>query len=140
MSEDYQAQDDVQTEHFLQTNGPEPGAFAPDIPEPLLAQASEIEKFLLRKASKTDKQNDWLIKETIGLKGAHRSIRTRLGESDRRFANIDATLDVFTKLRDGWLTRRKFLRNAVIGLFTLLILPFFSLLLVEVIKHFLHWQ
>jgi hypothetical protein len=132
---------EAQTAAYLKTNGPQEGAFdmSPE-EELLLFGKTDFEKAVLRSSIKGTKQNAWMIQQIIGLKGAHRVIHNRLAEGDGRFARIDATLDVFTKLRDKWLTRKKVVRNVLLGIFTLFLLPFLSLFMVEVVKRLLHWN
>ena len=141
-------QNEEQTKQYLKTNGPPPGAFAPDPSlEPLLEGKSELEKLFYRSQSTGLKQGDWVIREIAGLKSAHRTIHQKMNEIDnqfasgeKRFQNIDATLAVFTAIRDQWLTRKAVRAKIAIGLITLLVFPFLSLFLVEVAKRLLHWK
>ena len=149
---------EAQTERYLKTNGPPPGAFdLSEEEESLLHVQTDFEKMVLRSSLKGNKQNTWIIGEIIGLKGAHRGIHGRLREGDERFkrtdeliaqrlkdenerfAKIDATLDVFSQLRAKWLDRKKVVRNVLLAVCTILVLPFISQMGVEIIKHFLHW-
>ena len=129
--------DERNTEIFLRTNGPAANEFSPDIPPHLLAGMTPNERYLSEMACISAKQNGWLIKETIGLKGAHRAIHRRLAEGDDRFGKIDATLKVFTTIHDKWLTRQKVARNIILAIVTILMLPTISLLLVELLKPWL---
>jgi len=57
-----------------------------------------------------------------------------------RFSNIDATLEVFTKLRNAWATKRKMYRNFFYGCLIALLLPTIGGLIVECVKHWLGWK
>jgi hypothetical protein len=139
-------QNDEQTRQYLKTNGPPPGAFAPDVPAWVLEGLTQKEKYMMEMISTGAKQNEWLIHEVSGLKSAHRTIHSKMEQinnqfaaGEKRFQGIDSTLAPFTALRDKWLNRKALRNRTIMGLVSLLILPFFSLLLVEVAKHFLHW-
>jgi hypothetical protein len=149
---------EAETEIYLKSNGPPAGSFElSDQEELLLDGKTEFEKVVLKSSLKSNKQNAWLIAQVVGLKGAHRVIHTRLKEGDEqfartdrliaqrladeneRFAKIEETLHIFMELRNRWLSHKKIVRHVIVGLVTLFILPFLSLLMVEVMKHFLHW-
>jgi hypothetical protein len=115
------------TERFFHTNGPPPGEFEPDIPHHLLANMSPNERYLCEMACISAKQNGWLIKETIGLKGAHRLIQNRLEEGEKRFSIIECLLKSIIDLRDKWLSRK----NLSV---TFVILPAIGIVLAELIK------
>lgn len=131
---------EAQTVAYLKTNGPPEGAFKPDVPEYALEGASKRDRYLLEMVSILAKQNEWQIKEIVGLKGAHRIIHRRLEDGEKRFDAIEQTMAFFVHLKEKWLSRRKTVRNVVIGLFTLFLLPFLSLFMVEVMKRILHWN
>ena len=82
--------DEVKTEIFLRTNGPSKGAFDPS-PEllRLLEGKDASEKFLLLQSNTHTKQNEWLINQIIGLKGAHRSLHEQLLAEDNRSVKIE---------------------------------------------------
>jgi hypothetical protein len=129
-----------QTDRFLKTDGPAPGAFdLNDDEKYLLHGKTDFEKKILESVLKSNKQNDWIVRETVGLKGAHRVIHTRLAEGDKRFETIEKSLAVFTELREKWLTRKKYRQRILIGALTLLILPFIGSLTVEWLKHIFDW-
>ena len=132
--------EDDSTNQYLKTNGPPPSAFTPDVPAYVLDGMTKKERWLHEMVSIGNKQNGWLIEEVKGLKGAHRVIHRRLDEGQKRFEEIDKTLDVFIKLHDRYLSRRATIRNVFIGLATLLILPFLATLTVEWIKHIAGWK
>ena len=137
--EEKTAKEDAETTLFLNTNGPPDGAFRQVIPAHLLEGKSESEKWLYEMVGVSAKQNEWLIRQVSGLKLAHKTIHRKMDEGVEHFKKIDETLDVFTKIRDAWLTRKKMVRNILLGALTLVILPFIGLFGVEVAKHFLHW-
>ena len=133
---------------FLKTNGPPEGAFKPDLPDFILRHMAnpdamtkedrlEMERYKMEMISISTKQNQYLIEENKGHKGALRAIYKRLAEADQRFGKIDATLKVFTTIHDKWLTRKKVARNTILAIVTILVLPTISLLLVELLKPWL---
>jgi hypothetical protein len=83
---------DQQTAVFLRSNGPPEGAFKPDIPPHLLHGKSESEIWLYEMVGISTKQNEWLINQVIGLKGAHRTINQRLAEGEKRFEKIEQSI------------------------------------------------
>lgn len=139
------------TNRFLKTNGPPPGAFEPSVEAKQLAHGkTDVESFLILESSSQRKQNDWVIKEVVGLKGAHRVMHNHVSQVDaeaktikdeaaKRFSAVEETLAVFVGIRERWFAGKKMLRNIFIALFTIFMLPFLSVLAVEVVKHFLHW-
>lgn len=131
--------DEAQTERYLKTNGPPPDAFKPNVPDYALEGASKREKYLLEMTSVASRQNEWLIKETVGLKGAHRMIHSRLAEGDKRFEMLETQAAAFSVFRDKWLTGKKLAINIVLGLLTLVLLPALAMIAVEWIKHSLNW-
>jgi hypothetical protein len=131
---------EAKTEFFLKTNGPPPNYFTPDVPAYALDGSSPREKYLLEMASISAKQNGWLIQETIGLKGAHRLIHSRLAEGDKKFEAIDEDRDKFHQWREKWLSRRKVVRNIIVAIITMLFLTFLPALVIEWIKHHFHWS
>jgi predicted transcriptional regulator len=133
------ANEEIDTVRFLKTNGPSKGAFKPEIPEHLLKGKSESEKWLYEMVSIGAKQNEWLIKQVAGLKGAHRSIHAKLVEGDNRFQTIEVSLDESKRAREVWTSRKNMVRNVTIAICSLLLLPFISTMAVEYIKHHFHW-
>lgn len=136
---------EAQTNHFLRTNGPNPGEFEPDIPPQLLKGKSEDEQWLYREVNRGNKMSEWLIPQVVGLKGAHRIIHERmvdvkkdlaaeLGKGNERFSKIEAEMAPFLVLREKWLTRKKMIRNILLAMLTIFLLPALSVLLAEVLK------
>ena len=152
------------TEKFLKTNGPPSDVFKPDPwVEALVEDLPQDQKILHRSVAVIMKQLGWIIPELSGLKSAHRTIHEKMEASEKHFDHvdselqrlapclacaeltknrlekIDATLDVFTQLRDRWLDRKKMTRNIIIAIASLFLLPFFAGLGIELVKHVLHW-
>jgi hypothetical protein len=81
---------DEATNRFLRTNGPPP--FQPQLPEFVLHGADERTKWLCEKADVSTQQNAWQIDQIIGLKGAHRTIHSRLEHDDKRMQKIEQSI------------------------------------------------
>jgi hypothetical protein len=144
-------EDEVQTEIFLNTNGPDETELEPSIPPDLLRGKSESEKWLYEQADKSIKQNNWLIRQVTGLKRAHRVAHQRMDEvkadlkvelekGTLRFQSLDQKIEPLHALWNKWLTRKKLMWNALLGLLSLFLLPFLALFAVEAVKHWLGWK
>ena len=152
------------TIRYLKHNGPPPDVFKPDPwVEEVIKNLPEDQKILHRTVVTMSKQVGWMIPEIVGLKAAHRTIFSKMEEGNDHFAKldsdvealspcrecaaktnehltkIDATLSVFTQLRERWLSREKMFRNVTLVLATLLVMPFLAGLAIEVVKHYLYW-
>jgi hypothetical protein len=136
-------QEEEQTKQFLRTNGPKPGIFAPDqAVVSLLASRSDLgdlERNFYLTQSTQGKQNDYIINQIHGLKLVSATIHRRLEEGEKRFTNIESCLAVFTELRNNYLNKKKMRWKVILGALTLFILPFLSIFMSEVCKHFLKW-
>jgi hypothetical protein len=143
--------DEEQTQVYIRTNGPDEREFQPNIPPELLVGKSKSEKWLYEQADMSIKQNNWLIRQVVGLKGAIRvqqrrteQVRTELqlelATATRRFQTIEAKLEPLAALWNKWLTRKKVMTHIILGLFSLFFLPFLALFMVEVLKHWLGWK
>ena len=138
---DNKSYDDAQTEKFLRTNGPPPGAFAPDpMVELFVKDLPDREKWLYRTQSTTVKQGDWIIPQISGIKAAHRTIHAKLYEGDARFKKIEATLDSWAAWKEKWLGRKMMFWKVALGGLTMLLLPVAGMLIVEYIKHIAGWK
>ena len=159
MSQDFEIptpdEDDEQTRIFLRTNGPEEGEFEPNIPPGLLKGKSESEKWMIEKTDTGIKQNGWLIKQVVGLKGAIRAqqrrteqvkieikaeLKAELAAGVARFQTIESKLEPLANLWDKWLGSKKVVRHLIFGLLSLFLLPFLALFMVELLKHWLGWK
>ena len=133
--------DESQTEQFLKTNGPAPGYFAPDPSlEPLLEGKSELEKRFYRSQSTQGKQNDYIISQVQGLKIAARTTHGRLLDGELRFTKIESTLETFVQLRQDWLDKKGLRRKIFFGAMAFIATVIAGPLVVELVKHWLHWQ
>lgn len=132
---------EANTEQFLKTNGPAPGYFAPDPSlEPLLDGKSELEKRFYRSQSTQGKQNDYIISQIQGLKMVARTTHDRLSDGEQRFIKIEATLDAFTKLREVFLNKSALRRKLFFGCLAFFGTIIAGPLVVELVKHWMHWQ
>lgn len=132
--------DEAQTQIFLKTNGPPAEVFHPSVPDFVLDGASKRERYLLEQSSIQSKQNAWLIKETTGMKRAHRVIHARLAQGDKRFDRLDEENQWLREWRTRWFGGEKMLRTAIAAILTLLLLPLLANLATEIVKHFMHWN
>jgi hypothetical protein len=152
------------TEKFLKTNGPPSDVFKPDPwVEALVEDLPQDQKILHRSVAVIMKQLGWIIPELSGLKSAHRTIHEKMEVSEKHFDHvdselqrlapclacaeltknrlekIDATLDVFIKLREHWMGMKRLRLKIAVCLASLFLLPFLAGLGVEFCKHVLHW-
>jgi hypothetical protein len=144
-------QDEEQTQIFLRTNGPSPREFEPSIPAALLHGKTESEKWLLEKTDVGIKQNNWLVRQVVGLKAALRVQQRRteqvkkdlaleLAAGVTRFEGIEKKLEPVATLWNKWLTRKKVVRHITLTIIGLFLLPFLALFAVEWLKHWLGWK
>lgn len=140
------AEHERQTEAFFKTDGPKPGVFASTIPQSLLDGQPKAIQELMNLTSVISKQNEYQIEQIEGLKSAHKTIAhrmntmdDRLREGEKRFSNIDATLDIFTKLREAYLKRRFVRTKIAMGCLGFALTVIGGPLLVAWISHHYKW-
>ena len=124
-------QNEAVTTQFLKTNGPDDGEFDPP-PDflKLLEGKSDADKALYISNFRQEKKLGWLIRNTVGLKGASRLHKAMLD-------GLVQDMAPWKHIRDQWLTGKKAALKILMAVAALSLLPAIGTLASDLVKPWL---